>query len=205
MTATAGQDGWREVTQHRDITRLIAAANEGDGEAADRLFTVVYDELRIIARSHRRRWHGDETIGTTVLIHEAYLKLADYDGDYASRTHFYATASRAMRQILMNYAERRNAAKRSGEQIPVDVEDLPFADADTIEDLLALGEVLERLEAEDPRRCRIVECRVFGGMSIGETAEALGISPATVKRDWALVSAWLYREIRPDFLPAGEA
>lgn len=178
-----------------DITELIAAAAGGDADAADRLYGVVYDELRAMARGHRARWHGDETISTTVLIHEAYLKLADKSG-FTNRTHFYATASRAMRQILMNYAERRRAAKRCGDHVSVEIEELPFADDETVEDLLTLHELLSRLEAENPRRCRIIECRVFGGMTIKDTAAALEVSRTTIKREWSIVSAWLYRELK---------
>lgn len=180
------------------VTRLLAAANDGDDKAAEQLFAIVYDELRMIAHAQRRRWRGDDTIGTTVLIHEAYLKLVSHDGNYASRTHFYATASRAMRQVLINYAERRKAGKRNRDRADIDVAQIAIADEQTLDDLLALEELLVRLEAEDERRCRIVECRVFGGMSIAETADALGISPATVKRDWQLVSAWLFRELKSD-------
>lgn len=183
-----------------DITELIAAAAGGDGRAADELYGRVYGELRKLARSHRRRWHGDETIGTTVLIHEAYLKLADSGSGFANRKHFYATASRAMRQILMNYAERRKTAKRSGDMIDIEADELSFADDDTIDDLMTLHELLNNLETHHPRRCRIIECRVFGGMSIEDTAEALDISRTTVKREWSLVSAWLYQKLKPDVI-----
>ncbi|WP_405238809.1 ECF-type sigma factor [Lentisalinibacter orientalis] len=184
-----------------DITQLIAAAAGGDADASEELFSLVYAELRKIARSHRRRWQGDETVGTTVLIHEAYLRLAESGGSYENRRHFYATASRAMRQVLMNYAEKRLALKRHGERAAVQPDDLPLADERTIEDLLALEQLLGRLELDSPRRCRIIECRVFGGMSIDDTAAALSISPATVKREWAVASAWLYREMKTDFMP----
>jgi RNA polymerase sigma factor (TIGR02999 family) len=179
-----------------DITALIAAAAGGDSLAEDELYALVYEELRKMARSHRRRWHGDDTIGTTVLIHEAYLKLADSSAGFTNRKHFYATASRAMRQILMNYAERRKTAKRSGDKVGIEVEELPFVDDDTIDDLMTLHGLLSELDEKHPRRCRIIECRVFGGMSIEDTAAALEVSRTTVKRDWSIVSAWLYRELR---------
>lgn len=181
-----------------DITELIAAAAGGDGKAADELYGLVYEELRKVARAHRRDWHGDETIGTTVLIHEAYLKLADSGAGFVNRKHFYATASRAMRQILVNYAERRKTAKRSGEEVDIEVEELSFADNDSIDDLMTLHELLNKLEKLHPRRCRIIECRVFGGMSIEDTAAALDISRTTVKREWSLVSAWFYQKLKPD-------
>jgi RNA polymerase sigma factor (TIGR02999 family) len=183
-----------------DITKLIAAAADGDGRAADELYALVYEELRKIARSHRSRWHGDETIGTTALIHEAYLKLAGSNADFANRRHFYATASRAMRQILMNYAERRRTAKRNGDVVSLEVEELPFASDEAIEDLLTLHELLSKLDEKNPRRCRIIECRVFGGMTIEDTAAELEVSRTTVKREWSIVSAWLYRELKADVI-----
>lgn len=182
-----------------NITRLLHAAVAGDGQADDALFDQVYKELRKIARAHRRSWQGNHTLNTTALINEAYIKLADQeDPDYRNRTHFYATASKAMRHILINYAERRNAAKRGGGQENLRIEELPLAGDDSLDDLLELNALLERLEGDNPRGCRIAECRVFGGMTIAETGEVLGISPATVKREWALLSAWLYREMHSD-------
>lgn len=180
-----------------EITRMLEAAGRGDAAAAARLYDSVYQELRKIARAQRRRWTGDETLNTTALIHEAYVKLASApDASYENRTHFYATASRAMRQILASYAERRQAAKRSGQRVDLDPDAIPLADDTALDELLTIDALLSRIESEDPRRCRIVECRVFGGMSVEETAEALGVSPATVKRDWSVASAWLYRELR---------
>lgn len=182
--------------QEGDITRMLAQAGSGDAVAAAAVYDRVYRELRAIARAHRRRWERDATLDTTALIHEAYLRLAGRrDAVYENRTHFYATASRAMRQVLANYAERRLAAKRAGERAAVDVDDLPLPDGTDLDELLSVHALLTRLEAENPRGCRIVECRVFGGMSIEETAAALGISPATTKRDWSVLSAWLYREL----------
>lgn len=174
------------------ITVLLSAARDGRDGASDRLFTAVYDELRALARSNRRRWHGNETMNTTALIHEAFLKLSGSENlDWQNRTHFYATASKAMRQILISYATRANAAKRGGKAADLSADDLPLMSQSTAEDLLLLTQLLEPLEADSPRRCRVVECRVFGGMGVRETATALGISPATVKRDWQIASAWL--------------
>jgi RNA polymerase sigma factor (TIGR02999 family) len=180
-----------------EITTRLQAAGRGDARALDDLFQVVYGELRSIARAHRRRWVGDHTLNTTALIHEAYLKLAGRDA-WEGRAHFYATAAKAMRQILVNYAERRRAAKRGGgaEELPLD--GIVVATDDAAEDALALHEALQRLEAEKPRWCRVIECRFFGGMTIEETAEALGVSPATVKREWRLAGAWLYAALHPD-------
>ncbi len=179
-----------------ELTRLLQAAAAGDGQADNELYGFVYKELRKIARAHRRSWHGNDTLNTTALINEAYIKLADQSGGhYQDRTHFFATASKAMRHILINYAERRSAAKRGSGQQELRVDDLQLPADDDVEDLLELNMLLEQLEGDSPRRCRIVECRVFGGMTISETGQALGISPATVKREWTVLSAWLFREI----------
>jgi len=176
------------------ITELLQAATAGDAAAADRLFQDVYQELRVIARSHRKRWHGNYTMNTTALIHEAYIKLANHDaGEYQDRTHFYATASKAMRHILVNYAERRNAAKRGGTAVDLDLEEQVLVADENIDELLMVDSLLRGLEADNPRGCRVVECRIFGGMTIAETAKALDISPATVKREWTVASATMYR------------
>ena len=188
--------GETRLSNAGDITRLLQAASAGDGQADNDLFDRVYGELRKIANAHRRNWRGNDTLNTTALINEAYLKLADRGGsDYKNRTHFYATASKAMRHILINYAERRSAAKRGGGVEPIQLEDMPVGVDDALDELLEINSLLERLDNESPRRCRIAECRVFGGMTIDETGQALGISPATVKREWAVLSAWLYREL----------
>lgn len=182
-----------------NITQLLAAASSGDRQASDQLFHSVYEELRKIARAHRRRFSGHHTMNTTALIHEAYLRLAGSAmDDYNDRTHFFATASKAMRQILVSYARRLTAAKRGGAQQPVTLTDVAELGHRTFDDVLAIDEVLTKLESDNPRHCRIFECRVFGGMTISETADALGISPATVKRDWSVLSAWVYREVNPE-------
>lgn len=181
------------------ITQLLAAARDGDANATERLFSEVYSELKKIAESQRRRWRGNHTLNTTALIHEVFLKFSGKEQqEFSSRAHFYATASKAMRQILVNYAQRQSAAKRGGEDVRVELEDYHFATTTTAEELLALHSLMVQLEAENPRHCRIVECRVFGGMSVPETAEALNISPATVKRDWRTVSARLFRQLQKE-------
>lgn len=184
------------MSEPSNITRLLQLAADGDKCASESLFASVYRELRVIARSHRRRWNGNDTLNTTALIHEAYLKLAGKDlASYQSRSHFFATASKAMRQVLMNYAERISTAKRGGGALRVTLSGhIPVTD-DAVDELLAMNQVLEQLEKTNERHCRLFECRVFGGMTIQETATALDVSPATVKRDWALLSAWVYREL----------
>lgn len=209
---------------------LLDAAARGDRSAFDRAFGVLYEELRVLAHAQRRRWQGNETLDTRVLVHEAYLKLVrpaeaagaesaagvDASSDsplrWEGRRHFFALAAQVMRHVLVNYAEQQRAAKRGGESQRVGLEaldtppganatDAPPAafqvgpSAEEAEDVLSLHEALARLETREPRQARIIECRFFGGLSIPETAEALDISPATVKREWQAASAWLYAEL----------
>ncbi len=187
------------MSRRGEITRLLDAAGEGDQAAASTLYEQVYDELRVIARAQRRRWYGDDTLGTTALISEAYLRLGGAAGlNYANRTHFYATASRAMRQVLLNYAQRRRAAKRGGDQPLLDLESIEVADEGALEELIQINELLQNIEASAPRQARVFECRVFGGMTVEETAQALNISTATVKRDWRLASARVSQWMSPE-------
>ncbi|MEL6869378.1 MAG: ECF-type sigma factor [Pseudomonadota bacterium] len=179
-----------------DITTLLRAASGGDQQASASLFESVYKELREIAQAQRRKWSGNETLSATALINEAYLRLVkDELGDYQDRTHFFATASRAMRHVLINYAEQASAAKRGSDQVRVTLTGLAIDQEQTLDDLIDIGAALEQLEQTNPRHCRLFECRVFGGMTIEETASAVGVSPATVKRDWSLVSAYIYSEL----------
>lgn len=182
--------------------RLLQQVRSGDSEAVDRLFGLVYEELRRVAGQQRRRWIGDPSLNTTALVHEAYLRLSRQgEAGWNDQPHFLAVAARAMRQILLDAAKRKRAAKRGGGMRPVPLHHIEAAlkgsdpfDAGA-EALIALDRALRRLEQHDPRQSRIVECRFFGGMAIHETATALGVSPATVKRGWAMAQAWLYREI----------
>lgn len=185
-----------------DITVLLGAAKRGDRAATEKLFSRVYAELRTLARANRRRWNGNETLNTTALIHEVFIKFADGAApDFDNRTHFYATASRAMRQVLTNYARAQNAAKRGGDSVQVELKDVHLSTSATVDELLAVDDLLNTLENTDPRRCRVVECRVFGGMTVAETAAALSISKATVKRDWQLASVQLFRQLQADEQP----
>lgn len=184
------------------VTRLLGELQRGQREALDQLYPLVYEELKALAHYHRRRWHGDDTLGTTALLHEAYLKLAGQRQLTAnSRAHFFAVAAKAMRHILSNYAEARRRKKRGGDRAQVSLEVLEAMPVrldlsdDHAEMLSALDEALARLEGTNERLSRVVECRFFGGMSIADTAAVLEISPATVKRDWLLARAWLYREL----------
>jgi RNA polymerase sigma factor (TIGR02999 family) len=178
------------------VTGLLRAAGYGDRAAFDKLFPLVYDTLRRIAHRRLAGERSGHTFATTDLVHEAYLKLVRLDRiEWQGRAHFLAIAAQAMRNILVTYALRRKAEKRGGgRENGVFEEGLVVAEAPT-QDLLALNEAVQRLEALDPRQSRVVECRFFAGMSIEETAEAIGVSPASVKRDWALARAWLNREL----------
>ena len=164
--------------------------------AFDELMPLVYDALRRIAHRKLAGERADHTLSTTDLVHEAYLSLVRLDRiEWQGRAHFMAIAAQAMRNILVNYALKRNADKRGGGQRSVWLEEaMAVADAPA-SDVLALHEALQRLERLDERQGRVVECRFFAGMSIEETAAALGVSPASVKRDWALARAWLNRDL----------
>ena len=220
---TRGPDG-------EPLTLLLDAAARGDRSAFDRAFAVLYEELRSLAHAQRRRWQGNETLDTRVLVHEAYLKLlrpgegagvepaagepvaSDSPRRWEGRRHFFALASQVMRHVLVSYAEQQRTAKRGGDVQRVGLDALetpPGANASAAasaafqvalsaeepENVLSLHEALARLETREPRQARIIECRFFGGLSIPETAEALDISPATVKREWQAASAWLYAEL----------
>jgi RNA polymerase sigma factor (TIGR02999 family) len=183
-------------TSQPDITGLLLAVSRGETRALDALLPIVYDELRRIARVHMRREATGHTLETTGLVHEAYLRLIDGERvEWQDRNHFYSTASRAMRRVLVDHARSRHRLKRGDGAAPLPLaEDLAMTD-EQADHLIALDEALERLHAWSERRCRIVECRFFGGLSLEETAEVIGISPATVKREWALARAWLNREL----------
>lgn len=185
------------------VTRLLKAVRDGDQEALNALFPLVYGELRGVAHRHRQHWHGDYTVNTTALVHEAYIKLADKTRlDWSSRAHFFGVASKAMRQILIDYARRRSAQKRGGDISKVSFDEMKLGDGkialsdERADVLVTLDELLIRLEAIDERQSRIVECRFFGGMTIEETATAVGISTATVKRSWNLAQVWLFQEMQ---------
>jgi RNA polymerase sigma factor (TIGR02999 family) len=186
------------------VTRLLDRLGEGDREAFDELFPLVYRELHGLARIQRRRWNGNETLNTTGLLHEAYLKLADQDAPaWKDRSHFLAVGSRAMRQILMDYAKRQTRVKRGAGYQHISFEEMreslrapPGLTDGRLDALAALDESLARLAEVNPRHSRIVECRFFGGMTIKDTAIAMEISPATVKRGWSVALAWLYRDLK---------
>lgn len=185
------------------VSRLLDELEQGRGGAFEELFAVVYDELRVIARRQRHKATGPETLNTTALVHEAYLKLAavTHPG-WTSKAHFLAAAAKAIRHILLNYAREQRAQKRGGgwRRDSLSAADAPIGDRAPGDDaepeaLIAVDAALQRLAAESDRLSRIVECRFFGGMTIEETACALNLSTATVTRGWATAQAWLYREL----------
>ena len=189
------------MEHQNDVSQLLARWTEGDPEALQRLLPAVYDELHRLAHAQLRGERRDHTLNTTALIHEAYLKLVRLETvAWPSRAHFYALAARVMRHILINYAARRKAQKRGGGLHAVPLDDAVAVAYDRADELLALDEALTQLAALDERQSRVVECRFFGGLSLDETAEALGVSPATVSRDWTMARAWLNRALRDDRL-----
>jgi len=182
------------VTSH-SITELLAAWRGGDREAVDRLMTLVYEELRLLAR---RQFAGrGETLRTTALVHEAYLKLARHSHlAVQDRHHFFAVAARAMRQLVVDHARRRAAAKRGGALRPVTFDEAEIPIDEEAAEIVALDEALQRLSAVDEPLSRVVELRFFAGLSVEETADVLDRSPRSVKRDWRKARAFLYRELR---------
>lgn len=186
-----------------DVSTLLAKRRAGDASALQRLFPLVYAELKRIAQRQRQSWLDVDTLNTTALVHEAYVKLArGREGHWRDRAHFLAVAATAMRSILVDHARTRSRAKRGSGRAPLDLAAIdgligakPTDSVPDIELLLALDGALDRLSELSERQGRIVECRFFGGMSVDETAEALGISSASVKRGWAMARTWLYREL----------
>ena len=197
------------ATTPEDLTELLLAAERGDRAALEACFPLVYEELRTIARRQRRAWSGNPTLNTTALLHEAYLKLVDRGRLGAkNHAHFLAIASTAMRHILCNYARDRARQKRGGTREQVSLQDIEDAAAqpafsdEAADVLIALGDSLERLEKIDKRQSQVVECRFFASLSVEDTALALDISPATVKREWSFARAWLLKEMQSHRAPS---
>lgn len=181
---------------HEDITTLLEAHALGDPDALDELFPLVYEELRRMASRRMQEERTGHTLQTTALVHEAYMELVDLDDvDWQDRRHFFAVAARVMRHVLVDYAVKRNAQKRGGDRDRVPLEEQDGAVSVALDDVLAVHQALDRLEAIDERQVRVVECRFFSGLTIEETAHVLGISTSTVGRDWRIARAWLNREL----------
>jgi RNA polymerase sigma factor (TIGR02999 family) len=180
-----------------DTLSLLRARRSGDESVVDALFARMYGELRQIAHQRLRSFRPGETLNTTALVHEAYVKLIDQGrADPQDRAHFLALASRAMRFVLVDYARSRSAAKRGGPVQPVSLDDVQVAGDEGAEDLLQLNRALERLAQADERLAQVIELRFFGHLSHDEIAEATGRSVPTVKRDWTRARAWLFREMQ---------
>ena len=186
------------IGQSSEITNLLIQLSQGRREALDQLLPIVYNELRVVAHRHLGGERSGHTLNTTALVHETYLKLVDIrQMQWRDRAHFFAMAGRLMRRILIDYARARKRDKRGGDLVAVTLDEA-MGDgllAARIDDLLAVDDALARLESENERQARVIECRCFAGLSVEETAEALGTSVATVKRDWAFARAWLNREL----------
>ncbi|PYQ62432.1 MAG: RNA polymerase subunit sigma-70 [Acidobacteria bacterium] len=179
-----------------DVTGLLLSWRQGDAGALDRLVPLVYDELRRVARRHLRRERPGHSLQATALVHEVYLRLVDVDRmTLKSRTHFFAVAARLMRQILVDHARRKRAGKRGGGVTMMSLDEVSPAAQTSNVDVLALDQALDALSSFDPQQCRVVELRFFAGLNIDEAAEALGISTATVEREWAMAKAWLYQRL----------
>ena len=178
-----------------DVTVLLREWSGGNQQALTDLLPIIYDELRRVAHQYLHREHTDQTLQTTALVHEAYLKLIDQRSvNWQNRAHFFAIAAQAMRRILIDNARRRTAGKR-GKGEKISLEDVATVSTQKHQSLLALDEALHELEKIDPQQSRIIELRYFGGLTIEETATAMDISPATVKREWAMARAWLYKAL----------
>jgi RNA polymerase sigma factor (TIGR02999 family) len=178
---------------------LLSFPESGGNESLDRLIPLLYEELKRVAHRQLRREAPGQTLRTTDLVHEAYLRLVDQTQvTRRGRAYFFAAAARAMRQVLIDRARRRRAAKRGGGQLDVDVDPATIAVDEFAEGLVDFDAALEELARLSPRQARVLECRYFGGLSVEETAEALEISARTVKYDWALARAWLYGVLRQD-------
>lgn len=187
-----------------DITELLGRVRAGDDSALDRLIPIVYEELRRAARLQRRGWDRADTLNTTALVHEAFVRLAGQRApDWKDRAHFMAVAAIAMRQILVDHARSHATTKRGANAPAVSLDRVASSiangfDADHADAIVALDAALDRLAQHSDRQRRIVECRFFAGLSIAETAEALGISTATVNRGWAMAQAWLFRDLQSE-------
>lgn len=183
--------------QARDVTLLLSALTRGDEGAASKLIPVVYDELRRLAASYMRRERVDHTLQATALVHEAYLKLVEQRSvNWQSRAHFFGVAAQLMRRILIDHARGHSRQKRGGDEKKVSLDEAFVFSEQLADELLAVDDSLNQLAKIDPRQAKIVEMRFFGGLSVEEAAEALGVSPKTVKRDWSVAKAWMYADLK---------
>jgi RNA polymerase sigma factor (TIGR02999 family) len=189
-----------------DVTRILSAIERGDRQSADELLPIVYDELRSLAAQRLNQEKPGQTLSATALVHEAYLRLvgpANAEG-WASRGHFFAAAAEAMRRILINRARDKNRQKRGGGFRRIDLDKVESVLETDDEELLALDEALQQLATDDNVAAELVKLRFFAGLTLRETAEAMGLSQRTAEREWAYAQAWLYDRLRRDGSPAGD-
>jgi RNA polymerase sigma factor (TIGR02999 family) len=189
-----------------DVTRILQAIDHGNPHAAEELLPLVYDELRKLAAQRLAHEKPGQTLQATALVHEAYLRLVDVKEaqHWNSRGHFFAAAAEAMRRILVDSARRQHSLKRGGRRQQVCLEDAPALSEQPADDLLALDEALTQLAEEDPVKAQLVKLRYFAGLSVEQTAEALGISRATADRYWAYAKVWLYQAVTGEAKPASD-
>ena len=190
------------VPESADVTQLLVAWRHGEEAAFDRLMPLVYEHLHTLARQHMRREREGHSLQSTALVHEAYLRLVDSRRvEWQDRAHFFAVAARVMRRILVDAARKKAATKRGGDlarvqhATPIEFDGMPAAGSDRTAAVCALDDALETLSKMDPRRAQVIELRFFGGLSVEETAEVMGISPRLVLRDWKVARDWLAREL----------
>jgi RNA polymerase sigma factor (TIGR02999 family) len=184
------------ATSPQRVTQLLAHWSHGDDAALGELTPLVYEELRRLAHHHMGREHPDHTLQTTALVNEAYLRLAGQTSpNFTNRSHFFAVAAQAMRQILINYAKASRSQKRGGGAIKVELDEAAIVSPEQSKAIVDLHEAIERLGALDSRKARVVELKYFGGLNHDEIAEVMKISTVTVRRDWVFAKAWLYDEL----------
>jgi RNA polymerase sigma factor (TIGR02999 family) len=188
------------MSKDSEITQMLIELTDGNRDVVDQILPHIYDELRRLAGSYLRRERSDHTLQPTALVHEAYMKLIDQNRvKWQNRAHFFGIAAQVMRRILMDHARKHTAEKRGGDAdlIPLE-EEILIVSQDKSSELLALNDALDELAKIDPEKARIVELRYFGGLSIEETAEVIGVSVPTVNRHWKMAKAWLYSELAND-------
>jgi RNA polymerase sigma-70 factor, ECF subfamily len=185
------------MSENHDVTVLLSALTRGDEAAASKLVPVVYDELRRLAQAYLRRERIDHTLQPTALVHEAYLKLIDQRSvNWQSRAHFFGVSAQLMRRILIDHARGHSRFKRGGEQKKVSLDDVVVYAEREADELIAVDDSLNLLARIDPRQARVVELRFFGGLSVEEAADVLGVSPKTIKREWSVAKAWLSADLK---------
>jgi RNA polymerase sigma factor (TIGR02999 family) len=182
--------------EREDVTRLVSRLRSGDRTAFDALLGLTYQELRQLARGHLRRERSDHTLNPTALVHEVWMRLSQQrDHSFDNRAHFFGAVSHAMRRVLVDHARGRRARKRRGERVPLTAVDEGITAPPSVDDVIAVDAALDALSMLNERLLRVVECRIFAGFTIYETARALGVSHTTVSEDWRFARAWLHRAL----------